>query len=71
MAQMKEQNKSSEKELNKVKINNLPDTEFKTPVIRILKELTGHLNSMKKTQAGVKVTLSEQRKIYRESTWNG
>ena len=54
-----------------MEVSDLSDAEFKTLVIRILKELTGHLNSMKKTQAGVKVTLSEQRKIYRESTWNG
>ena len=39
MAQMKEQVKSLGKELNKMEISNLSDTEFKTLVIRMLKEL--------------------------------
>ena len=37
MAQMKEQNKTSGKELNKMEITNLSDAEFKTLVIRMLK----------------------------------
>ena len=37
MAQMKEQNKTPEKELSNEEIANLSDTEFKTMVIRILK----------------------------------
>ena len=40
MAQMKEQIKIPEKELNKMKISNLPDAEFKTLVIRIFKVLS-------------------------------
>ena len=39
MAQMKEQIKPTEKELNKVEISNLSDAEFKTFVIRMHKEL--------------------------------
>ena len=40
MAQMKEQNKNPEKKkLNKTKITNLSDAEFKTLVIRMLKEI--------------------------------
>ena len=39
MAQMKEQIKTPEKELNEVEISNLLDAEFKTLVIRTLKEL--------------------------------
>ena len=39
MAQMKEENKTIEKELNEMDISNLSDAEFKTPVIRILREL--------------------------------
>ena len=35
---MEEQIKTPEKELNKMEISNLPDAEFKTPVIRMLKE---------------------------------
>ena len=48
MAQMKEQIKIPEKELNKMEISNLPDAEFKTLVIRVLKELSENLNSIKK-----------------------
>ena len=40
MAQMKEQNTIPEKELNEPEITNLLDAEFKTVVIRMLKELT-------------------------------
>ena len=36
---MKKQNKTTEKELNEMKIVNLSDGEFKTLVIRMLKEL--------------------------------
>ena len=36
MAQMKEQIKTPEKELNKMEISNLSDAEFKTLVIRNL-----------------------------------
>ena len=39
MAQMKGQNKTPEKELDKMEITSLSDAEFKTLVIRILKEL--------------------------------
>ena len=59
MAQMKEQNKTPEKEQNKMDISNLSDAEFKTLVIRMLKELIGYFNSIKKNQAGIKVTLNE------------
>ena len=62
MAQVKEQNKTPEKELNKLEISNITDTEFKTLVIRMLKELMGYFNSIKKTQAEMKVTLSEIKK---------
>ena len=48
MAQMKEQNKTPEKELNKKEISYLSDAVFKTLVIRMLKELGGYLNSIKK-----------------------
>ena len=39
IAQMKEQNKTPEKELNKMEISHLSDAEFKTLVIRMLEEL--------------------------------
>ena len=62
MALLKEQDKTPEKELNKMEISNLSDAEFKTLVIRKLKELTEYFNSLKKTQAEVKVTPSEIKK---------
>ena len=48
MAQMKEQIRTPENKLNKIKINNLSDAEFKTLVIRMLKELSENLSSIKK-----------------------
>ena len=39
MAQMKEQIKTPEKELNEMQISNLSDAEFKTLVIRISRNL--------------------------------
>ena len=39
MAQMKEQNKNPEKELNKMEVSNLSDAEFKTLAIRCLRDL--------------------------------
>ena len=38
MPQMKEQEKFPEKELNEMEASNLPDIEFKTMIIRMLKE---------------------------------
>ena len=49
MAQMKEQIKTPEKELNKMEISSLLDAEFKTLVIRMFKELREDLRSIKKT----------------------
>ena len=59
MAQMKEQNKTPEKELNKMEIGSLSDAEFKTLVIRMLKELSEDLSSIKKIQSEMKDTLIE------------
>ena len=56
---MKKQIKSPEKELNKMEISNLSDAEFKTLVIKMLKELSEDLNRMKKIQSEVKDTLIE------------
>ena len=46
-----------------MEVSNLSDAEFKTLVIRMLKELTEYSNSIKKTQAEMKITLSEIKKI--------
>ena len=50
MAQMQEEIKTPEKELNEMEISNLSDTEFKTLVIRMVKELSEDLNSIKKVR---------------------
>ena len=44
LAQMKEQVKTPEKELNEMEIINLLDAEFKTLVMTLLKELSEDLN---------------------------
>ena len=41
---MKEQDKTTEKELNKMKASNLPDAKFTTPLIRMLKKLSENFN---------------------------
>ena len=45
---MKEQNKTPEKELNKMEISNLSDAQFKTLVIRMIKEISDDINNIKK-----------------------
>ena len=59
MAQMKEKNKTPEKELNEMKISNLSDAEFKALVIRMLKELIEYGNNIREE---IRVTLSEIKK---------
>ena len=54
MAQMKEQIKTTDTELNEMEISNLSDEEFKILVIRMLKELSEALNSIKKIQSETK-----------------
>ena len=50
MVQIEEQIKTPCKELNEMEISNLSDEEFKTLVIRMLKEHSEGLSSIKKTQ---------------------
>ena len=59
MAQMKEQTKTPEKELIEMEISNLSDAEFKTLVIRMLKELTEYGKNIREE---MKVTLNEIKK---------
>ena len=66
MAQMKGQNKMSEKELNEMEKTNLSDSEFKTLVIKMLKELIEYGNRIQKTQEEMKVTLTEIKKNLQE-----
>ena len=65
MAQMKEQIKTPGKELNKTETANLPDAEFKTLLIRMLRELTEYCKHMREE---MKPTL---RKIHRKPTVKG
>ena len=55
MDQMKEQIKTPEKKLNKRKISNLSHEKFKVQVLRMLKELSEDLSSIKKSQSERKV----------------
>ena len=59
VTQMEGQIKTPEKELNKREISNLSDVEFKTLLIRMLKELSADLNSIKKIPSEMKDTLIE------------
>ena len=61
MAQMKEQIKTPQKELNKMEISNLSDADFKTLAIRMLMELSEKFNSIKKIQSEMKDTLIEMK----------
>ena len=59
MDQMKGQIKTLEKELKEMEISNLWEAEFKTLVIKMLKELSEDLNSIKKIQSKRKDTIIE------------
>ena len=63
MSQIKKQVKTSETELNNMEASNLPETEFKTLVIKILKKLSENFNrervSIKKAIETRKMKLSE------------
>ena len=63
---MKERKKIPEKELNEMEITDLTNAEFKTLVIRMLKEFIE--SGMKKTQGDMKFTLSEIKKNLQGTT---
>ena len=46
MPHLKEQKKVPEKEFTKMKTSNIPDIEFKTLLIRMLKELKGRIDKL-------------------------
>ena len=46
MSHSKEQNKAPEKEFTKMEISKILDAEFKTLVIRMLKELRGRVDEL-------------------------
>ena len=43
---MKGKNKAPEKEFTKMETSNIPDAEFKTLVIRMIKELRGRIDEL-------------------------
>ena len=59
MAKIQEWDKTAEKELNIMEISNLSDAEFQTLFIRMLKELSEDLSSIKKIQSEMKDSLIE------------
>ena len=51
MYQMKEQDKTPEKQLNEVEISNLPEKEFRIMIMRMIKDLGQRMEAkMKKMQ---------------------
>ena len=56
---MKGQIKTPEKEINKMEISDLSDAEFQTLFIRMSKELSEDLSSMKNIQSEMKDSLIE------------
>ena len=58
-AQMKEQNKTPEKEINETETVKLSDAEFKMLMTRMLRDLTEYGNS---TREEMKVTLSDMKR---------
>ena len=59
MVQMKEQIKTVEKELHEMERSSLSDAEFKTLVIRMLKEFSEDPSNIRKIQSEMKDTLFE------------
>ena len=68
MAQMKEQNKTPEKELSDKEIANLSVAEFRVLVIRMLTEM---IQYRCKITEEVKAIQNEIKKTYRETTVKG
>ena len=68
MALMKEQITTLEKELNEMKISNLLDAGFKTLFIRMFKQLSEDLNSIKKIQSETKDTLIEMNNLQQNNS---
>ena len=59
---MKEQEKSPEKEPNEMEVSNLPDTEFKTLVARMHKELRGRMDELSENVNTEIVSLKKKKK---------
>ena len=65
---MKGQIKTPEKELSHEEIANLSDTELKTLVVRMLKELIGYSKSIREE---MKAILKEIKKYFQETNSEG
>ena len=59
MSQKKEQDKTSEKQLNLMEASNLPYTKFKTWVTRMLNELRGGTDDLSKNLIEIEINQSE------------
>ena len=66
MAQMKEQNKIPEKEQNEMEITNLSDAEFKTLVIRMLRELIEYRKKINKGRKKWRLYIVKKKKKEKE-----
>ena len=72
MSQVREQFKAPEKiQLSNKEIANLSEAQFKTLVIRMLQELTGHFSSIKKSQAAMEAALCEMNKKLQGTNMKG
>ena len=59
MAKLKEQIKTPEKELNETEIANLSDVEFKTLVIRMLREMIEYSHKIKKEMKAIQTEIKK------------
>ena len=66
MAQMKEQNKTPNKEPNKLDTSNLLDAEFKTLLVRMLKELRGRVDELRESFYSIKKDIEPIKKNHQK-----
>ena len=67
---MKEQDKTSEKELNEVEISNLPDKEFKVTIIKMFTELRRWMDEHSENFNRVRKYKEEPNKAEEYNNWN-
>ena len=61
MSHVKEYDETPKKGLNKMETNNLCDTQFKSQIVRMLKELSEDLDSTERKQSEMRDTLIEMK----------
>ena len=69
MPQVKEKENSPE-ELNAMEANNIPDTEFKVIVVKMLKELRGRMNELSENLNKYIVNIKKPQKVSKEPVRN-